>query len=529
MGSKKLQVWLPLVFALIMVAGMAIGYQLRENVTGGVAFLKNEKSNSLQEVMDLVKTRYVDPVSMDSLKNKTINDMLGQLDPHSVYIPASDLAEVDEELQGNFEGIGVEFQIFNDTVDVVKVIEGGPSEKAGIEIGDQIIRANDTVSLTGKNATPDLIRKLLRGKGGSTVRITVLRNGQFKTISIIRGTVPLVSIDAAYMIAPGTGFIRINKFAETTYIEFMRAMQKLQGQGMKSLILDLRENGGGLVDQATDIADEFLDGDKMIVYTKGANTPPEEYRCKKDGVFEKGKLVVLVDETTASASEILTGALQDWDRATIVGRRTFGKGLVQQQFQLSDGSAVRLTVARYYTPLGRNIQKPYNNGKEAYEEELINRFHDGEVETGDTAKPKGPAYKTPAGRLVYGGGGITPDIFVPFDSATQPKPVIDFYMKGDLSNFVYQYFRQHSSELLAYKTPASFQEHFVPGPEEWKQMVAFAQKDSIDFSTLPAEASSDLLEKMKAYLAREIWSMQGYFVVSNQTDPMVKKALEVLK
>ena len=529
MGSKKLQVWLPLLFSLVMVVGMWIGFKLRDSSGGGSAFLKNTNRSSLQEVIDLVKNKYVDPVSGDSIGNKAIGDLLSHLDPHSVYIPASELQAVNEDLQGNFQGIGVEFQIFNDTVNVMSVIENGPSFKAGVQVGDKLLTVNDTASIAGKKLKADDIRKLLRGPGGTSVKITVLRNKQQKNINIQRGTIPLPSVDVSYIIAPGTGFIRINKFAETTYQEFMFALEKLQKQGMDKLILDLRGNGGGLLNEAADIADEFLDDNKLIVYTQGSKTSRFEYRCKRDGLFEKGKLVVLVDETSASASEILSGALQDWDRATLIGRRTFGKGLVQQQFQLTDGGALRLTIARYYTPLGRNIQKPYNKGKEAYEEELMARFHDGELVSGDTSKPAGPSFKTPKGHLVYGGGGITPDLFIHFDTSSQPRPILQLYYKGTLNNFAYHYFIYNKESLSKITTPAQLYQTIVPGEKEWTALAAFAAKDSIDLNSLTAKAKDDLLKKLPAYFARQIWRTEGFFEVINQSDPIIKKSLEALR
>ncbi len=529
MTGKKLQVWLPLLFAVVMIAGMAIGYQLRENVSGGSAFLQNKKGSLLEEVMDLVQNKYVDKISEDSFQSQTINDLLSHLDPHSVYIPAAELEEVNEDLQGNFEGIGVEFQIFSDTVNVTNVIVNGPSFKAGVQVGDQIIKVNDTTNIAKKNITPDDIRKLLRGPGNTKVEITILRNGLLKKITIARDIIPVPSVDVAYIIAPETGFIRINKFAETTYAEFMEAMQKLQKQGMKKLILDLRGNGGGYLDQAVEIADEFLDDDKLIVYTQGAHSEKTEYHCKNQGLFEQGKLVVLVDETTASASEILSGALQDWDRATIIGRRTFGKGLVQEQFGLSDGSALRLTIARYYTPVGRNIQKPYDKGKEQYDEELINRFHNGEVEVGDTTKPVSKPFKTPSGHIVYGGGGITPDIFIPFDTTVQPKEIMQLYLKGTLNNFIYNYYRINKNSFQNITSPVAFSKQFVAGEKDWQSLAAYAKKDTIDISTVSARAKADFLNKFTAYVAREKWQTEGFFEVSNQNDSMVKKALEILK
>ena len=529
MGSKKLQVWLPLLFAIVMTGGMAIGYKLKEN-TGGTSafFVNNSNSSPLSEILKLISTKYVDNVGTDSLQDDAINDMLAHLDPHSVYIPPQDLQSVNEDLQGNFEGIGVEFQIFSDTVNVVNVLQDGPSDKAGVQAGDKMIKINDTTAMAGKNITPQDVRRLLRGEGGSKVTITMLRNGKLLPLIITRGTIEVPSVDVDYIIAPQTGFIRINKFGENTYDEFVTALQKLQKEGMQKLIVDLRGNGGGFLSQAVSIADEFLDGDKLVVYTQGAKEPKAEYRCKKQGLFENGKLVVLVDETSASASEILSGALQDWDRATIIGRRTFGKGLVQQQYNLSDGGALRLTVARYYTPVGRNIQKPYNKGKEAYEEELIQRFHNGEVLVGDTTKPTTHPFKTPSGKIVYGGGGITPDIFVPFDTTTQPKPVTDMFYKGTISNYIYHFFIEHKPALDKIKTPGQLREQYTENKFSWSDLAQFAVHDSIAIGDVSLSEKEEVLQKMPAYLARQIFRTEGYYELINPDDAMVKKALEVL-
>ena len=529
MVRKKVQVWLPLILSLIMVAGMYIGYQLREKTSGGDSFLHNTDRTPLQEAISLVENKYVDKVNLDSLEEPAINGLLDHLDPHSVFIPAEDLQSMNEDLQGNFEGIGVEFQILKDTVNVMNVIPDGPSYKAGVEIGDKIIKVNNEVNLTGKSVDAEDVRKQLRGPKGSKVKITVFRNGSLKTVDIIRGMIPLYSLDAAYMLNSNTGYIKLNKFSETTYSEFMQALEKLKQQHMQQLVLDLRGNGGGIMQEAIEIADEFLDGDKLIVYTQGTHSPRSDYRCEKEGVFETGKLVVLVDETSASASEIVAGALQDWDRATIIGRRTFGKGLVQQQFNLSDNSALRLTVARYYTPLGRNIQKPYDKGREQYEEELINRFHNGEVVTGDTSKPTGQPFRTPKGRIVYGGGGIMPDIFVPYDTTQQPAAVTQLYYKNTLRDFVYNYFIEHRAQLQQYKSPEELYKQFHPGEDEWNQLVNAAKQDSIDISGIPASAKNFVVGQMENLLARQIWRTEGFYELSNVNDPMIKKALTVLR
>ncbi|HSZ84554.1 MAG TPA: S41 family peptidase [Puia sp.] len=525
---KKLQIWLPLLFAIVMIFGMLIGYRLYPNI-GGSGFFKTSKRVPVQQVIDLVNQRYVDPVNMDSLGDEAIEGMMAHLDPHSVFIPAMDLGEINEDLEGNFEGIGVEFQIFDDTVNVTNVLANGPSEKAGLQVGDKFIKVNDSV-VAGNGINGDRIKKFLRGPGASNVTVTVMRNNSPKQLNITRGSIPLPSIDASYMLDKETGYIRINKFSETTYREFVEAMMKLQQQGLKKLVLDLRDNGGGILGEAVDIADDFLDEDKLIVYTQGLHSQKTEYRCVRDGLFEKGKLILLVDERTASASEILTGALQDWDRATIIGRRTFGKGLVQEQYQLNDGSALRLTIARYYTPIGRSIQKPYNkNDHEAYNEELLKRFHDGEVLYGDTSsKHTGIAYKTKGGRTVYGGGGITPDIFVAFDTNTISKSITSMYVTGMLSRFVYLYYIQNQKELSQYKTAADFVANFHGEEKLWNSLATYAMKDTINIRNIPANDKIILQQQTKALLARQMWQIDGYFEVANTYDPAVKKAMEVM-
>ena len=527
MNTKRSQVWFPLLISFLLIVGMFAGYKLRESV-GAQDFFAAGKKNSLQEVLDLINMKYVDEIP-DSISENTINGLLHRLDPHSVYIPADDIDYLNDDIRGNFSGIGVEFQIFSDTLNVLNVIPNGPSDKAGIEVGDKFIKVNDSITIAGTKIDTDKIRKLLRGKTGSKVTITILRNDKLLRITITRGIIPVPSVDAAYMITPSTGFIHLNKFSETTYPEFMKAMEKLQAQKLQKLILDLRGNGGGLLNQAVNIADEFLDEDKLIVYTKGKHSPKYEYRCKRDGVFEKGDLVVLVDEGSASASEVLSGALQDLDRATIIGRRTFGKGLVQEQFSLSNGGAVRLTVARYYTPLGRNIQKSYKDGYDKYEHEVLQRFHDGEVIKGDTTKQSGPAFKTPKGRIVYGGGGITPDIYMPFDTTLMSGELMKLYMKGTLSNFVYTYYVQHKNEFTLYKKSIDLANQFKASEKEWSALVNFAAKDSINLNKANYKDKADLLKKIPALIARQMWRYEGYYEVNNTTDDFIKKALEVVK
>jgi len=527
-NNKRLQVWLPVLLSVILVIGIYAGYYIGKQ-SGTKGFFAKSGRSVFQEVLDLVQLRYVDDVQTDTLGNAAIPNILKQLDPHTVFIPAINLAAINDDLRGNFSGIGVEFQIFYDTVNVLNVIAGGPSEKAGLMVGDKIIFVNDSTKLSGNKIKPELIRLYLRGEKDSPVKVTILRAGQLIPVTIIRGTIPVPSVDAAYMIDSQTGFIHLNKFSESTYVEFMQALEKLKKQNLQKLILDLRGNGGGLLSQAVNIADEFLDEDKLIVYTQGSHVPKYEYTARKEGLFETGKLTLLVDESSASASEVLSGALQDWDRATIVGRRTFGKGLVQEQFGLSDGSALRLTVARYYTPLGRNIQKSYSNGYNQYEEEVLNRFHNGEVVTADTSKNNGKVYKTPKGHLVYGGGGITPDVFVPFDTLAMSGEMLKLFTSGTLNNFIYTYYVSHKSELSAYKKPSQLGQSFQSTETMFNQLKQFAQADSIDFSKFSPRDKEYLQKRIPGLMARQIWRTQGYYEVANATDNFVQKAVEAMK
>jgi carboxyl-terminal processing protease len=526
---KRLQVWMPLLFSLVLIAGMFIGSALRQNVPGSRGIFNSGKRSVLQEVVDLVNLKYVDKVNTDTLTEDAIQAMLAHLDPHSVFIPATNVEEINEDLQGNFEGIGVEFFIIDDTVHVTNVLSGGPSDKAGLQVGDKFLKVGDSV-VAGKTINGDKIKNFLRGVGGSKVQVTVLRNGKQIQAAITRGTIPLYSVDASYMIDTATGYIHLNKFSGTTYEEFMKAMETLEAKGMKKLIFDLRGNGGGILSEATDIADEFLTDDRLIVYTKGNKQDKIEYNSKRPGLFEKGKLVLLVDESSASASEVVAGALQDWDRATIIGRRTFGKGLVQEQYDLTDGSALRLTVARYYTPLGRNIQKPYNKGRDAYNDELAERFENGELVNGDTVtKHTGPAFKTKSGRIVYGGGGITPDIFIPFDTATFSSNVYVLFDNQLFSKFIYIYYQQNKAYFDQFKNPADFIRRFSDTRTAWNSLVSYATKNAINVQNIPERDKVEVEKRIKTWLARQIWRMEGYYEVSNADDAAINKAMAEMK
>ncbi len=525
--NKKLQVWVPLLFSVALIIGMLLGYRMRDAMPGK-NFFSLDKAHPLQEVMDLIKNKYVDDVKLAEISDTAIKAMLNKLDPHSVFITAREVDAVNEDIAGSFFGIGVQFDILDDTINVLSVVPDGPSFKAGIITGDKFIKVNDSM-VAGKKISVERVRKLLRGDIDTKVNITVLRDGLQKIVSFPRGMIPVSSVDASYLMGNGIGYIRLNKFTQVAYREFMKALEGLQKQGMKKLLLDLRGNGGGVLDEATAIADEFLDGDKLITYTEGIHFPKKEYRCKREGLFEKGELVVLADEGTASASEVLLGALQDWDRATIIGRRSFGKGLVQEQYDLSDGSALRLTIARYYTPIGRSIQRPYSKGEKAYYNEISNRFHDGEVSNADSVKnDTSKVYKTKNGKTVYGGGGITPDIFVPLDTSGYGLASAKLYSKGIMSGFAYRYQLQNKILLTGFKTPADFISRFSFSDENWKQFSDFAAKDSVGLDKISLKEKENFIQQIKSAVARQLWHNEGFYEMMNSYDNAVKKAVGLL-
>lgn len=495
----------------------------------GKSFFFAEKRRTVQEIMDLIKNRYVDDVQIENLADTAIQAMLSKLDPHSVFIPADELQEVNEDLAGKFFGIGIEFNIFNDTLHVINVLKDGPGFKAGLATGDKFLEIDDSL-VAGNKTDADAYRKKLRGERGTPVTITYLRNSQKKQVVITRDAIPLVSVDAGYMMTKETGYIKLNKFSSVTYREFMEALEPLKKAGMQKLILDLRGNGGGVLDQATEIADEFLDGDKLITYTEGKHAEKKEYRCRRAGQFEKGTLIVLADEGTASASEILIGALQDWDRAGIVGRRTFGKGLVQEQFDLSDKSALRLTVARYYTPLGRSIQRTYANGGKAYYDELSNRNQDTAVLSSDSVKNRvGKVYKTKGGKSVYANGGITPDYYIAADTGGFNKNAAIMYNKSTISGFAYNFYLQNQALLKPFKTPGDFIKGFTLSEDDWKRFTDAAAKDSVSVNNISAKEKTSLINQIKSAIARQVWRTAGYVEVMNTTDDAIQKALLMME
>lgn len=527
MNKKKLQIWLPLLFSLTMIVGMFIGFNMR-TILPGKSFFYLQKKNPLQEILNLIDKKYVDEIDINKLTDTAILSILSKLDPHSSYIPAKNLQQINEEINGSFFGIGIEFNIFSDSLNVINVLADGPSAKAGLKIGDIILKANDSL-ISGHKVSVERIRNILRGPFDSEVNLQLLRNKKLINAKIKRGIIPLTSIDAAYMLDSLTGYIRINKFTSQTYREFMQALTDLKKKKMTQLVLDLRDNGGGVLEEAVEIADEFLSGEKLITYTEGKSYAKKEYRSRREGQFETGKLIVLANEGSASASEILIGALQDWDRATIVGRKTFGKGLVQEQFNLSNNAALRLTIARYYTPVGRSIQRPYAKGEKAYYDEINNRYIHGELTNADSVRnDTAQLYKTAGGKVIYGGGGITPEVFVSADTSRMGITTARVYASSVLNDFGYKYFISHPNLNNEYPTAKSFVNNFSISESDWQFFSKQALYDSVNVNKVD-EAEKKFIESvLKSVIARQLYSTEGYFEVINHSDKNINKALELL-
>ncbi len=490
-------------------------------------------AEKLDALMSMINYAYVDTIDEKKISDDAIRNLLKELDPHSVYIPAEELKEVNEPLVGNFEGIGVQFSILEDTIMITQTISGGPSEKLGLRAGDRIVKidGNSVANIGIKNN--DVLKKL-RGNKGTKVKVDVYRRGNNGLIpfTITRDKIPLYSVDAAYMVTPTVGYIKISRFADSTVEEFKQALEKLKAQKVESIILDLSDNGGGYLNRAIELADEFLSNGKEVVYTIGKNNPRQDNYSTSVGGFEKGKVIVLVNESSASASEIVSGALQDWDRALIVGRRTFAKGLVQKPFPLPDGSAVRLTIARYYTPSGRCIQKHYEPGDENYDMDISMRYQHGELYHADSIKfIDSLKCKTMGGRVVYGGGGIMPDVFVGLDTSMGSKYYDELRRNGILNEFTLNYVDANRAMLLGkYKDVYQFKNDFKITKDFLEDFIAYAEKKNIKRDNDGFKTSEKLITtQLKALIARDLWDTNAYYVIINDINVFMVKALQCLE
>ncbi len=528
--NKKWQIYLPLILSVVFIVGIFVGSRLSSGHQNGQVLLKISDLgfNKMNEIINYIEQEYVDTVDKKQLIDKTINSLLQELDPHSTYIAASDLASVNEPLEGNFEGIGVEFSIQRDTILVVSPVTGGPSEQAGIKAGDRMIEV-DGINIAGIGITDKKIKTLLRGPRGTKIKLGIIRRGKPKEDFIVtRGQIPINSLDAAYLINDTTGYIKLSRFSKTTHQEFLDAALKLQRQGMKKVILDLRNNGGGYLDEAVKLADEFLEKGKIIVFTEGKARPKRYYKASSEGHFEDTHLDILIDEGSASASEIISGAIQDNDRGTIIGRRSYGKGLVQEQSSWPDGSAIRLTIARYYTPTGRSIQTPYNHGSKNYHLEQYHRFGKLEMEIDSSLFPDSLKYLTEGGHIVYGGGGIYPDIFVPFDTLNKTNYLMDIYYSGMVREFALEYVDQERENLNKnYANFYAFNKNFQVTPKILEQLIAYASKREVKRNDKEINKSKDLIKRyLKANISRYLFGNNGFYSTFNEQDVVVKKALE---
>jgi carboxyl-terminal processing protease len=484
-----------------------------------------------REVLTYIEKDYVDQVDSEELVESAINTMLEKLDPHSVYIPAKDLKMANSQLEGEFDGIGIEFSIIKDTIHVISPLSGGPSEKVGLLSGDKIIKVNDK-NVAGVGITNREVFEKLRGPKGTEVNLGIKRNGSdaLNNFKIIRDKIPQHSVDVSYMINKEVGYIKVSKFSATTYEEFKQALGNLKSKGMNKLILDLQGNPGGYLGAAFNMADELISGNKMIVYTDGKDSQYDtEYRARKKGMFEDGPVVVLIDEGSASASEIVAGAIQDNDRGLIVGRRSFGKGLVQMPIDLSDGSELRLTISRYYTPSGRSIQKPYKSGSDPeYKTDILNRYEHGELFNADSIKFNDSLkYETTKGRVVYGGGGIMPDFFVAIDTTMNTKYFINLFSNNVVREYTLQYYEVNKKKLEKMKLD-DFVENFDVTPAMLNDLIKIASRSNVPFDQKEFEASKDLIKTtVKAHIAKSMWSNEGYYRVFNETNEVLQQGLNL--
>lgn len=502
------------------------------NIYAQEAVQKNQMK--FGRLLRLIDGFYVDSANVDELTEKAIVHMLSELDPHSVYVSKEEVDKMNEPLVGNFEGIGISFNIFKDTLLITTIIPGGPSEKVGLRAGDRILQV-DGKNIAGTGMKNSDVVNLIRGEKGTTVAITVLRRnaGELLDFSIVRDKIPIHSLDASFMLDNETGYIRLNKFSATTTDEFTAAMSDLKGQNLKNLILDLRGNGGGYLKTAVEIADQFLENNRVIVYTEGLHDSKKEYKASAKGIFNNGNLIILVDEASASASEIVSGAVQDWDRGLIIGRRSFGKGLVQKPYFLTDGSMVRLTTAHYYTPSGRNIQKPYDNGVESYKRDYLDRLSTGQLFSADSITlADSLKFKTLVnGRNVYAGGGVMPDIFIPMDTSVHYQYFNRLRRNNIVYNYVLDYVDHHRSDIKQqYPVFSKFDENFQVSNEMIEEIVAQGEEEGIKKDEKSLSFTLNTIKReIKALIARDVYTSNDFYKIFYRDDEAILKAMEVLK
>ena len=531
MDSKKNNRYMPILMAVSVVVGILIGTFYANHFSGNRLSIINSGSNKLNNLLRLVDDQYVDTVNVNDLVEKAMPQILAELDPHSVYITAKDMQIANDDLKGSFSGVGIEFTIRHDTLHVQQVISNGPAERAGLIAGDRIVMVDDK-PFTGKTLTNEEAMHRLKGPKDTKVKLGILR-GKEKTIRnyvVTRGDIPTRSVTATYMLDDKTGYIRLKNFGENTYPELLIALAQLSQQGFKNLTIDLRGNTGGYLESAVQIANEFLPKGELIVYTQGRRSPRQEYRSDGRGSYQQIPLVVLIDEGSASASEILAGAIQDNDRGTIIGRRSFGKGLVQKPMAFNDGSMIRLTIARYYSPSGRCIQKPYVSGdNKDYEEDLLTRYQHGEFFSQDSIKHTGPAYKTRIGREVFGGGGITPDIFVAEDTTDVTSYYKQASMSGLILQFAFEYTDDNRQKLNEYKEEKDL-EKYLAKQNMVEKFATYAEKNGLKRRNLMIQRSHKLLERyINSRIIYNMMSEQAWVEYLNGDDPAIKETLKVFR
>ncbi|MEM9895427.1 MAG: S41 family peptidase [Bacteroidota bacterium] len=528
-NSKK-SIQLPIIVAITLALGIFIGSNMLSSSAPPNAGFANNLTK-FRQVLSHIENDYVDEVDSDQLVETAITNMLRELDPHTSYIPAKQLNLIQSRLEGNYEGIGVEFSLIRDTIQVVTPLSGGPSQKLGIRAGDKIIKVDDEI-VAGIGITNQGVIERLRGPGGSEVLVSIFRQGEKELLefTIERDVIPQYSVDVSYMVNKETGYIKVARFANSTYLEFKEALFKLKDRGMQHLILDLTGNPGGYLSRAVQISDEFLAGKQMIVYTDGKDRYSEKHFSGEEGDFEKGSLIIMVDEGSASASEIVAGAMQDHDRAIIVGRRSFGKGLVQMPIELTDGSELRLTISRYYTPSGRSIQKAYEKGNlDSYYLEAYDRFENGEIYSSDSIKYQDSlSFETDNGRTVYGGGGITPDYFVPLDTTTGSRYLNRLFSSNSVQEYTLNYAQKNEQDLVKIGLQ-NFIETFEVSPKMLEELIGTGEKNDVIFVKNEFERSKEILALLtKAYIGRAIWENEGFFPIYNEQDEIFQKAVQLV-